>query len=112
MTADIGWIVRTSLVGSAGEPNALARLQGNHIRVCGAAANHQLLHCQLQRSLAARAPVVNGEGAVAELLRRDQLKPSRTGQPVLVQGRAVAGDLQAAFQSFRQLCQVRPDLAQ
>src|SRR6187401_784720 len=47
---------------------------------------------QLQRSLAARAPVVHGEGAVAERLRRDQLKPSRTGQPVLVQGRAVAGD--------------------
>lgn len=32
-----------------------------------------------RRSLAARAPVVHGEGAVAELLRRDQLKPSRTG---------------------------------
>ena len=44
------------------------------------------------RLLAARAPVVHGDRAVAERLRRDQLEPSRAGQPALVQGRAVAGD--------------------
>src|SRR5881392_3678730 len=38
------------------------------------------------------APVVHGDRAAAERLRRDQLEPSRTGQPALVQGRAVAGD--------------------
>ncbi len=32
--------------------NALAKLQGNYIRVCGAAANNQSLPCQLQRSSA------------------------------------------------------------
>src|SRR5437868_12145013 len=40
----------------------------------------------------ARAPVVHGNRAAAERLRRDQLEPSRAGQPALVQGRAVAGD--------------------
>src|SRR5206468_10380131 len=40
----------------------------------------------------ARAPVVHGDRAVAERLRRDQLEPSGAGQPALVQGRAVAGD--------------------
>ena len=40
----------------------------------------------------ARAPVVHGDRDVAERLRRDQLEPSRAGQPALVQGRAVAGD--------------------
>jgi hypothetical protein len=35
---------------------------------------------------------VHGDRAVAERLRRDQLEPSRAGQPALVQGRAVAGD--------------------
>src|SRR5688500_14061254 len=39
-----------------------------------------------------RAPVVHGDRAAAERLRRDQLEPSRAGQPALVQGRAVAGD--------------------
>src|SRR5438046_8041099 len=43
-------------------------------------------------SESARAPVVHGDGAAAERLRRDQLEPSRAGQPALVQGRAVAGD--------------------
>ena len=38
------------------------------------------------------APVVHGDRAAAKRLRRDQLKPSRVGQPALVQGRAVAGD--------------------
>src|SRR4029453_7260558 len=38
------------------------------------------------------APVVHGDRAAAERLRRDQLEPSRAGQPALVQGRAVAGD--------------------
>src|ERR1041385_6401217 len=40
----------------------------------------------------ARAPVVHGDRAAAERLRRDQLEPSRAWQPALVQGRAVAGD--------------------
>src|SRR5438046_8321427 len=43
-------------------------------------------------SESARAPVVHGDDAAAERLRRDQLEPSRAGQPALVQGRAVAGD--------------------
>src|SRR5882724_9411524 len=43
-------------------------------------------------SESARAPVVHGDRAAAERLRRDQLEPSRAGQPALVQGRAVAGD--------------------
>ena len=38
------------------------------------------------------ALVVHGDRAAAERLRRDQLEPSRAGQPALVQGRAVAGD--------------------
>lgn len=42
--------------------------------------------------LAARAPVVNRNRAVAERRRRDELEASRAGQPVLIQGRAVAGD--------------------
>src|SRR4051812_20306018 len=41
---------------------------------------------------ATRAPGVDGDRAVAERLRRDQLEPSRAGQPAVVQGRAVAGD--------------------
>ena len=45
------------------------------------------------RWLAARTPVVHSDRAVAERRRRDQLKPSRAGQPALVQGRAVAGVL-------------------
>src|SRR5438477_12442631 len=40
----------------------------------------------------ARAAVVHGDRAAAERLRRDQLEPSRAGQPALVQGRAVTGD--------------------
>src|SRR5690349_22882210 len=43
-------------------------------------------------SESARAPVVHGDRAAAERLRRDQLEPSRAGQPALVQGRAVASD--------------------
>jgi hypothetical protein len=43
-------------------------------------------------SESARAPVVHGDRAAAERLRRDQLEPSRAGQPALVQGWAVAGD--------------------
>src|SRR5258706_3870882 len=43
-------------------------------------------------SESARAPVVHGDRAAAEPLRRDQLEPSRAGQPALVKGRAVAGD--------------------
>src|SRR5215211_5754921 len=43
-------------------------------------------------SESARAPVVHGDRAAAKRLRRDQLEPSRAGQPALVQGRAVAGD--------------------
>src|SRR5580765_1387227 len=43
-------------------------------------------------SASVRAPVVHGDRAAAERLRRDQLEPSRAGQPALVQGRAVAGD--------------------
>src|SRR3982751_3927352 len=43
-------------------------------------------------SESARAPVVHGDRAAAERLRRDQLEPSRAGQSALVQGRAVAGD--------------------
>src|SRR5262245_2640397 len=43
-------------------------------------------------SKSACAPVVHGNRAAAERLRRDQLEPSRAGQPALVQGRAVAGD--------------------
>src|ERR1700752_1517084 len=43
-------------------------------------------------SESARAPVVHGDRAAAERLRRDQLEPSGAGQPALVQGRAVAGD--------------------
>src|SRR4029077_8096610 len=46
----------------------------------------------LRRGRSARAPVVHGDRAVAERLRRDKLEPSRAGQPALVQGRAVAGD--------------------
>src|SRR3954469_6745503 len=43
-------------------------------------------------SESARAPVVHRDRAAAERLRRDQLEPSRAGQPALVQGRAVADD--------------------
>jgi hypothetical protein len=43
-------------------------------------------------SESARAPVVHGDRAAAERLRRYQLEPSRAGQPALVQGRALAGD--------------------
>src|SRR4051812_4698911 len=43
-------------------------------------------------SESARAPVVHGDRAAAERLRRDQLEPSRAGQSALIQGRAVAGD--------------------
>src|SRR5258708_10487293 len=43
-------------------------------------------------SESARAPVMHGDRAATERLRRDQLEPSRAGQPALVQGRAVAGD--------------------
>src|SRR5580765_1358558 len=43
-------------------------------------------------SESARAPVVDRDRAAAERLCRDQLEPSRAGQPALVQGRAVAGD--------------------
>jgi hypothetical protein len=35
-------------------------------------------------SESARAPVVHGDRAAAERLRRDQLEPSRAGQPALV----------------------------
>jgi hypothetical protein len=42
--------------------------------------------------LAARGPVVNRDRAAAERLRRDQLEPSRAGEPALVQGRAMGGD--------------------
>src|SRR5207253_6582968 len=38
------------------------------------------------------APIVHDDRAAAERRRRDQLEPSRAGQPALVQGRAVAGD--------------------
>src|SRR5262249_44966594 len=38
------------------------------------------------------APVVHSDRSAAERLRRDQLEPSRAGQPALVQGWAVAGD--------------------
>mgnify|MGYP000396744034 CR=1 FL=1 len=41
---------------------------------------------------AARAPVVQGDGAVAERRRRHQLEPSRALQPALVKGRAMTGD--------------------
>src|SRR5829696_6278207 len=34
--------------------------------------------------LAARTPIVHSDGAVAERRRRDQLEPSRAGQPALV----------------------------
>src|SRR3954447_16139054 len=44
------------------------------------------------RWLAARTSVVHSDRAVAERRRRDQFKPSRAGQPALVQGRAVTGD--------------------
>src|SRR6185295_5024302 len=43
-------------------------------------------------SESARAPVVHGDRAAAERLRRDQLEASRAGQPALVESRAVAGD--------------------
>jgi hypothetical protein len=39
-----------------------------------------------------RAPVVHGDRAALERLRRDQLEPSRARQTTLVQGRAVADD--------------------
>ena len=35
---------------------------------------------------------MHSDRAVAERRRRDQIEPSRAGQPALVQGRAVAGD--------------------
>ena len=38
------------------------------------------------------APVVHGDRAVSERLRRDQLEPSRAGQPALVERRTVTGD--------------------
>src|SRR4051812_31233889 len=44
------------------------------------------------RWLAPHTPVVYGDRAVAERLRRNKFEPSRAGQPALVQGRAVAGD--------------------
>ncbi len=39
-----------------------------------------------------RTSVVHGDRAAAKRRRRDQLQPSRTEQPALVQGRAVASD--------------------
>lgn len=39
------------------------------------------------------APVMHGDGAVAQRRCRDQLEPSRAGHPALIEGRAVAGDL-------------------
>src|SRR5436853_3499122 len=50
------------------------------------------LHIAATSPESARAPVVHGDRAAAERLRRNQLEPSRAGQPALVQGRAVAGD--------------------
>ena len=44
------------------------------------------------RLLAARAPVVHGDRAAAERLRRNKFEPSRAGQPALMQSRAVACD--------------------
>src|SRR4051794_4983287 len=44
------------------------------------------------RLSAARAPVVHGDRAVAERLRRNKLELSCAGQPALVQSRAVASD--------------------
>ena len=43
-------------------------------------------------SKSALAPVVHGNRAIAERLRQDQLEPSCSGHPALVQGRAVACD--------------------
>src|SRR5262249_30616276 len=42
--------------------------------------------------LAPRTPGVHSDRAVAARRRRDQLEPSRAGQPALVQGRAVTDD--------------------
>src|SRR6185369_6989689 len=41
-------------------------------------------------SKSASAPVVHGDCAVSERLRREQLGPPRAGQPTLEQSRAVA----------------------
>src|SRR4051794_29170309 len=43
-------------------------------------------------SASARAPVVHGDRAAAERVRRDQLETSRAGQAALIQSRAVAGN--------------------
>jgi hypothetical protein len=48
--------------------------------------------CARGCSESALAPVVHGDRTIPERLRRDQLQLSRTGQPALVQGRAVASD--------------------
>src|SRR5687768_12696244 len=45
-----------------------------------------------QNTASARAPVVHGDRAAAERLRRAELEPSRAFEPTLVQGRAVADD--------------------
>lgn len=39
-----------------------------------------------------RPPIVQGDRAVLERVRREQLEPSRARQSALVQGRTVAGD--------------------
>ena len=56
------------------------------------AATGRAAGVRYNRLLAALSPVMHCHRAVAERLRRNQLKPSRAGQPALVQGRAVAGD--------------------
>src|SRR4051812_36780532 len=66
------------------------RPQTYRVRLDEEMAAQRTVRCN--RLLAARAPVVDCDRAVAERLRRDQLEPSRAGQPTLVQSRPVAGD--------------------
>ena len=55
----------------------------------------------------ARAPVVHGDRATAERLRRHQLEPARAGQPALVQGWAMTGNPRVD-QEFVLVDQIKP----
>src|SRR4051812_30841521 len=78
----------TSLTSSAqSEAQVVLRGENASLRRAGARAEPRRGCSGL-----AGAPVMHGDGAAAERRSRDQLEPSRAGQPALVEGWAVAGD--------------------
>ena len=56
----------------------------------------------------ARAPVVHGDRAATERLRRDQLEPSRAGQPALIQGRQCRDRVAKVFRTTKKKALNRP----